>query len=209
MLISAQATIKPTNSPWYRLVIDGIDSARVSTEVDDDRLKEAEHRGFMLRTTDIYFLDERDTKWHIAAELPDTRTVQTEFETELTYKKWGRVQGVVGRRLGGRKISVHEQVGADEAPTLIATTRGDLGGPGRGEAARVFTRSREYPIAPAKRARRGDTGGAEITRTSRLALARSTWTVETEASIPLAAALIHWHILLGDFYELSAGGGSV
>ncbi len=205
-LISQEGALVPTRGSrlgdrnTYLLEVDGREKARVATAVKDDRLKVDDYSGFMLRTTDVIFFDETDVEWRITSDLPAPEPLEAGHQAELY-------------RLEKRKITVQEHPIGKARPGspmgLIAETRGTIDRPRLGLGRRsisVYTGGREFSLTPARKARRGEIASfAVIKRKSLLRTRTSRWTVETTKPLPIAAVLVHWHLLLGDFAESDEG----
>ncbi len=94
----------------------------------------------------------------------------------------------------------------DDRTFRLASTDGPLGKK-RGAQAIATAANRTYEISPVRKARRGTTGRFATIEREGVAWYRP-WRISTSTDLPLSVALLHWHLLMGDWRpESQATGG--
>jgi hypothetical protein len=191
----------------YTLEVDGERIGRLTTDKQDDTLRQDANRGFLLRRTRVRF-DDDDAMWRIAAVVPTAE----EVADQIRGKRFIEDKTLTLRLLNRRVVAFEELAaagGAEQQSRRIAATEGSFGGMGKKADVAVVAGTRRCPLSPARERRRGDLGAdAQIRRRNPLhhGLWESAWAVETKNSVPLVAVLLYWHILMGDVFRLGGGG---
>ena len=209
-LVPAGSIAARLGDPPFSLEADGTESARITTEHVDDTLRESPSRGVMLRRTEVDFYD-GGSRWIISAVVPEPEQVAG----QVRGKRWIAEQ-TLGLRVANRRLVVLEypdEVGGHgHRPVKVAETSGRFAdkGKGRNNAVSVAIGGLRYKLSPAAEKRRGRVGDDTAIRRASLVphgLWHSPWVVNAESPVPLAAVLVHWHLLMGDVIHLGGGGG--
>lgn len=176
----------------FDLIVDGEQAGWVATEMATD------HVGFskvsQLRTTRVRFDD--GTVWSISVESPGPK------ETKTT--TFGKVKEVPHR--------IHRRVLVlSDGQRRLAWTEGDVHLDKRASS-RVTSEGGTYELLTPRRMDRSAYGGAREGRIGDSAVVRRSgppwaqvWTIDATAALPLPVALLHWHLLVGDWLPESTG----
>jgi hypothetical protein len=183
--LKRSARLVPSGTWWaklrreeYALAVDGQHLGKVFTSMGPN---DAGFGGInRLRRTRVLLPD--GVNWRIEAGAPGPKRTKTTRFGNIKQLAHSIEERVVTVHAGARRLAW------TEGP--LATTRQAVG--------IVATQRRSYELTPIRRTRRGTIGrfGA-VERKSATAL--GPWSFSTTEELPLEVALVHWHLLMGDW----------
>jgi hypothetical protein len=191
--LTTSARLLPSGTWWaklrreeYSLHVDGEHVGRVLTSMGRDDV------GFggvaRLRRTMVVLPD--GVSWRITVDPPGPKRTKTTV--------FGNVKQLP-HQIDGRVVVAHD------GGRRLAWTEGPLG-TRRGDSGVVATDKRSYELSPIRKGRAGAIGSFATVERER-AVWLSPWLFASSEELPLSVALVHWHLLMGDWAAESQSSG--